>query len=192
VDVPPPRHGDFVGISICNFPLWPSDADRKVPMLSRWHMQEQHSSARGIDRLQLVFLELPKLDRSREPTTLVEKWAYFFQHAPYLERIPAALATEPSLVGAFEAARLAAFTKAERDEYTAELIAIQDHIGLETGALKRGRSEGKREGLRLGIEAACKVLQIPLDAARRAQLDGLDDGGLEALLDRISTRRAWE
>ena len=161
-------------------------------MLSRWRMQEQHSGARGIDQLQLVFLELPKLDRSREPQTLVEKWAYFFSEAPNLEVVPPPLAAEPPLVDAFEAARLASFTKDEWDDYTAQLIAIQDEIGVETGALKRGHAEGLKEGRLEAIEMLCDVLQIPLDANRRAELAALDAAGLEALLQRIRARRAWE
>ena len=184
VGTPYPQLNDVIGISICNFTLWPEGAEPRVPMLTRWRMQEQNSGAYGIDQLQLVFLELPKLDRSREPQTLVEKWAYFFQEAPNLEVIPPPLAAEPPLVDAFEAARLAGFTKAEWDDYTAQLIAIQDEIGVETGAMKRG--------LRLGIESLCDVLQIPLDAARRAQLDRLDAAGLEALLQRIRAGRAWD
>jgi predicted transposase/invertase (TIGR01784 family) len=178
---PYPQLNDVIGISICNFTLWP---DPRIPMLNRWRMQEQQSGATGLDQLQLVFLELPKLDRTREPQTLVEKWAYFFQEAPNLEVIPPALATEPPLVDAFEAARLAGFTMAEWNEYTATLIAIQDEIGVETGALKRG--------LLLGIESVCEILQIPIDEARRAELRRLDAAGLEALLDRIRVRRAWE
>ena len=39
-----PELDDVVGISICDFELWPyADKARQVPMLSRWRMQEQHS-----------------------------------------------------------------------------------------------------------------------------------------------------
>lgn len=101
---------------------------------------------------------------------------------------------------AFESARLASFTKAEWDDYTAQLIAIQDKVGMLTGAFKRGhaeglkegRSEGLKEGRLEAIEMLCDVLQIPLDADRRAELAALDAAGLEALLQRIRARRAWE
>lgn len=191
---PYPQLNDVIGISICNFTLWPPDASGAgvdVPMLSRWRMQEQSSGAHGIDQLQLVFLELPKRDRSREPKTLVEKWAYFFQEAPSLEVIPAALASEPPLVDAFEAARIAGFTKDEWDDYTAQLIAIQDELGLESGAHKRGKIEGKIEGLRIAIETTCASLGIAFDDARRAQIAALDAAGLEAALSRLLAQRAW-
>jgi predicted transposase/invertase (TIGR01784 family) len=189
---PYPQLNDVIGVSICNFELWPREVEPHVPMLSRWRMVEQHSGARGIDQLQLVFLELPKLDRSREPETIVEKWAYFFREAPNLEVVPAPLAAERPLVDAFEAARLSAFTKDEWDSYTAQLIAIQDEMGVETGAMKRGHAEGLREGRLEAIEMLCDVLEIPLDAARRARLAALDAAGLEALLQTLRARRAWE
>jgi hypothetical protein len=38
----------------------------------------------------------------------------------------------------------------------------------------------------------CEVLEIPLHAARRARLAALDAAGLEALLQTLRARRAWE
>lgn len=61
-----PELNDVIGISICDFELWPRrDGEPRVPMLSRWCMQEQSSGVRGLNHLQFVFLELPKYDDSR-------------------------------------------------------------------------------------------------------------------------------
>ncbi|WP_437320968.1 hypothetical protein [Sorangium sp. So ce385] len=41
---------DVVGVTICDVELWPDGGEGgrlKVPMLSRWRMQEQHSGARA-------------------------------------------------------------------------------------------------------------------------------------------------
>src|SRR5512141_597548 len=85
---------DVVGVTICNFNLWP-DADPsgryKVPMLSRWRMQEQHSGERGLSQVQYVFLELPKYAAGDAPEALVDKWAYFFREAKNLEVVPPVL-----------------------------------------------------------------------------------------------------
>jgi predicted transposase/invertase (TIGR01784 family) len=51
---------DVVGVTICNFNLWPDKDERgglKIPMLSRWRMQEQHSGERGLPQVQYAFLE---------------------------------------------------------------------------------------------------------------------------------------
>src|SRR5262249_59894845 len=73
---------DVIGVTICNFRLWPKKdkaGQPKVPMLSRWRMQEQHSGATGLPQVQYVFLELPKYTAGDHPQTLVDKWAYFFR-----------------------------------------------------------------------------------------------------------------
>ena len=89
---------DVFGVTICNFTLWdekdPSGAF-KVPMLSRWRMQEQHSGERGLPQIQFAFLELPKYAAGTEPTALVDRWAYFFREAKNLEVIPAPLSEGP-------------------------------------------------------------------------------------------------
>src|SRR5262245_18002561 len=71
---------DVVGVTICNFNLWPEQGDagsHKVPMLSRWRMVEQHSGERGLSQVQYVFLELPKYAAGDMPESVVDKWAYF-------------------------------------------------------------------------------------------------------------------
>jgi predicted transposase/invertase (TIGR01784 family) len=177
-----PDRDDVIGITICDFELWPHREAPHVPMLSRWRMQEQTSGVRGLPELSFVFLELPKYDASREPETRVEKWAYFFREANTLTVIPPTL-EHPPLLDALEAARTARFTTEEWDAYIAAGMAIQD----ERGAL----SQARKEGLRLGIEALCDALGIELTAERKAHLDALDAAGHEALLARLRAERLW-
>jgi predicted transposase/invertase (TIGR01784 family) len=181
-----PALDDVIGISICDFELWPRKEGSSVPMLSRWRMQEQSSGTRGLPELQFVFLELPKYDSAHEPATVVEKWAYFFREAQTLTVVPPAL-EHPPLLAALEAARTAHFTKEEWDQYIASGMAIQN----ERGALALARKEGRVEGLRVGIEALCEALGVELTPARRAQLDALDVAGHEALLERLRQDRRW-
>jgi hypothetical protein len=108
-------------------------------------MQEQHSGARGLSQLQLVFLELPKYAGTKEPRSLVEKWAYFFREAESLTAIPEALA-HPPVLEALEAARTARFTAAEWDAYIRVGMAIQN----ERGALSLAHKEGEAKGLEQG------------------------------------------
>src|SRR5262245_35602051 len=79
-----PALNDVVGITICDFELWPDTTDRTIPMLSRWRMTEQQTGARELGQIRLVFLELPKYDTTRPPRTVIEKWAYFFREADNL------------------------------------------------------------------------------------------------------------
>ena len=182
-----PDLNDVIGITICDFELWPRKTGSRVPMLSRWRMQEQHSGTRGLSQLQLVFLELPKYDDgAREPRTLVEKWAYFFREAENLTTIPEAL-SHPPVRQALEAARTASFTTAEWDAYIAAGMAIQN----ERGAVSLAHRQGAEEGLRLGIEALCEAFGIELTGDRQHQLQTLDAAGLKALLARLRSDRRW-
>ena len=213
-----PDLDDVIGISICDFELWPRKTGSTVPMLSRWRMQEQASGALGLPQLQLVFLELPKYAGTDQPQNLIEKWAYFFREAKNLTAIPEALAYPP-VRDALEAARTARFTTAEWDAYIAAGMAIQnergalslahregyaqgEERGLERGlergreeGLERGREEGlergREEGLRLGIEVLCDALGIEFAAERKHALKSLDAAALEALLAKLKAARRW-
>ena len=187
---PYPELNDVIGISICNFELWPRGQTPEVPMLSRWRMQEQHGGATGLGQLQLVFLELPKYDTSREPRTIVEKWAYFFRETRHLTSVPPAL-SEPPLSTALEVARAAGFSEADWDAYIRAEIALQDGRGALSLARKQGLAEGRVDGLRAGIEGICDVLGIELTQARRAEIERRDTEALDALLKAIRQTRKW-
>jgi predicted transposase/invertase (TIGR01784 family) len=106
---------DVVGVTICNFKLWPNKLKSggfKVPMLSRWRMQEQRSKKVGLPQVQYTFLELPKYEGGDDPRTMIEKWAYFFREAKNLNVVPPALEEGP-FREALDIARLASFSPGE-------------------------------------------------------------------------------
>ncbi|HVG57023.1 MAG TPA: Rpn family recombination-promoting nuclease/putative transposase [Hyalangium sp.] len=142
---PYPELNDVVGVTVCDFHLWPPGEGVGVPMLSRWRMQEQHGGALGLGQVQFVFLELPKYDATRLPVTAVEKWAYFFREAPNLQVVPEVLAEQP-FRDALEAARAAGFNEEEWEAYLRANMAIQDERGALSLAVKQGRAEGRAEG----------------------------------------------
>lgn len=187
-----PGLGDVVGITICDFVLFPDEDDRKVPMLSRWRMIEEQTGAKGLDHLRLVFLELPKYDASRPPQTMVEKWAYFFREAGDLRMVPDVL-SEPPFLEALEAARTARFTLPEWDAYILAGMAIQNERGVHEAGRKvgrvEGREEGRAEGLRQAIEMQCSILGIELTPERMRELAALDTAGLETRLRRTLEHR---
>ena len=197
-----PDLNDVVGITICDFVLWPDTEGRRLPMRTRWRMTEQESGAKDLGQIQLVFLELPKYDASRPPQTVVEKWAYFFREADNLTMVPEVLA-EPPFVDALDAARTAGFTASEWDAYILAGIAIQNERGALAVAEKRGEQrgeqrgredglrQGREDGLRQGIEALCGALGIELTDPRRHELASLDAAGLETLLARLSEHKRW-
>jgi len=185
-----PHLNDVVGITICDFVIWPDTEGPKLPMLSRWRMTEQQTGAKGPGQIQLVFLELPKYDTSRQPQTMVEKWAYFFREADNLTVVPEVLAEHP-FVDALDAARTAAFTVSEWEAYILAGIAIQNERGALSVAEKRGEKRGREEGLRQAVKVLCRVLGIELTEERRRELANLNAAELDVLLARLDERRNW-
>ncbi len=181
-----PDLNDVVGITICDFELWPERGGQKIPMLSRWRMTEQHSGAESLGQIRLVFLELPKYDKTHPPRTVVEKWAYFFREADNLDVVPEALSEHP-FVDALDAARTAGFTAAEWDAYILAGIALQN----ERGALALAERRGREAGLRMGVEALASALGVEISVARRREIDRLDEAGLAALLLRLQEQKSW-
>ncbi len=182
-----PDLDDVIGVTVCDFELWPRSEVPRVPMLSRWRMQEQHGGARGLGQLQFVFLELPKYDDSRPPRTAVEKWAYFFREASNLAVVPEVLEEQP-YKAALEAARVAHFTDEEWDAYIRAGMAIQDERGALSLAHKQGRHEGKLEGLRASIRKVLGKRGLTPSAQEEARLEGCaDPDTLERWLDQALT-----
>lgn len=143
---------NVVGVTICNFELWP-DKDKndafRVPMLSRWRMQEQHTGEVGLPQVQYVFLELPKYAAGTTPETLIDKWAYFFREAKNLDVIPPALSEQP-FRDALEVARTATFNPEEWEAYERAKMAEQDARGALAIAHQEGLAEGHKSGLAEG------------------------------------------
>ncbi len=156
---------DVFGVTICNFNLWSerdAEGHYKVPMLSRWRMQEQHSGEKGLPQVQYAFLELPKYDAGDAPKTLVERWAYFFREAKNLNVVPAPLAEAP-FREALEVSRTAGFTPDEWEAYERAKMAEQDARGALAIERQEGRAEGRAEGRTEGrAEGKRDALQLLL------------------------------
>ena len=166
---------DVVGVTICNFNLWPKrlkDNGFKVPMLSRWRMQEQHSGHKGLRQVQYAFLELPKYAAGTAPEAVVDRWAYFFREAKNLTVVPPALSESP-FREALEIARTATFSPEEWDAYERAKMAEQDARGAISVAHQEGKEEGHREGKEEGHRSGL------VDGKRDTLLRLLERAGIE-------------
>ncbi len=178
---------DVIGVTICNFKLWPNKLESgkfKVPMLSRWRMQELHSKKVGLPRVQYAFLELPKYAGGDDPQTMIDKWAYFFREAKNLSVVPPALSEGP-FREALDVARAASFSPQEWEAYERAKMAEQDARGALTVARDEGREEGKTKGKAEAILTVFAARGLPVDATIRARI--LACAGA-ALLDRWLAR----
>ena len=209
-----PGLDDVVGVTICDFLLWPAPPDpggAAVPMLSRWRMQEQHGGALSLSQVQYVFLELPKYRSGDDPQGTIERWAYFFREAENLEVVPSALSQAPYRE-ALEVARMAGFSAGELDLYDRAKIAEQDargaltladRLGVEKGmrkgvekglreGIEKGLRQGREEELRESIHTFCQAAEIELGADRKAILAGMGIDELKALQVRLFRERRWD
>jgi predicted transposase/invertase (TIGR01784 family) len=193
---------DVVGVTICNFNLWPErdgSGRYKVPMLSRWRMQEQHVGEPGLPHVQYSFLELPKFDAGDAPETLIDRWAYFFREAKNLDIVPPALSENP-FRSALEVARTATFSPGELEVYERAKMAEQDARGMLSFAQREGRQEGRQEGLaeghKLGVVEAKRAMLLRLLASKglvatpsqRARIDACTDiATLDRWFDNVLT-----
>ena len=119
---------DVFGVTICNFDISTERDEHgrfRVPMLSRWRMQEQHSGFQGLPQVQYAFLELTKYEAGDAPCTPIDKWAYFFCETKNLEVVPPSLSEGP-FRDALEVARATSFSAGEWEAYERAKMAEQD------------------------------------------------------------------
>jgi len=183
---------DVVGVTICNFNLWPEREDAggyKVPMLSRWRMQEQHSGERGLPQVQYAFLELPKYAAGDAPHTLIDRWAYFFRDAKNLSVVPPALSEDP-FRGALEIARTATFAPAEWEAYERAKMAEQDARGALSMARQEGAEQGHKSGLAEGLAEGKRDALLRLLARAKLTLAPEERGRIASCTD-IATLDRW-
>lgn len=186
-----PTLNDVIGVTICDFELWPRREAPQVPLLSRWRMQEQHGGALGLAQIQFVFLELPKYDTSRPPRTMVEKWAYFFRETRNLQVVPEALAERP-FTEALDAARVAGMSEEEWDAYLRAGMAIQDERGALSLAERLGREAGHKAGLEEGRAITLRAAVRRVLARRGLALSPEQDARIEACSDTATLERWLE
>ena len=197
------RYADLtpvIGVSICDFALWPDDAQdalgrARIPMVSRWRFTERASEAEGIPQVQFAFLELAKLG-DQVPRDTVERWASIFAHAHEVE--PESLVGVPFTAAqrhALDLANKATFSQAELDAYQrvrdeidqARQFADEAH---EKG-IAQGLAKGLTDGLRVTLTVLCEVLGIALDDERRRWLETAPVAALEERLAQIRSQREW-
>jgi predicted transposase/invertase (TIGR01784 family) len=192
-----PKLCDVLGLTICNFELWPrtlKGKGGKVPMLSRWRMQEHASGHKALGQVRYAFLELPKYGAGDAPSSVIDKWAYFFREAKNLEVVPPALSEGP-FREALEIARRSTFTETEWEEYERAKMAEQDERGAISYAHRQGHQEGHQEGRAEGetgakaqaILAFLAARGIPVGAEARARIEACKE---KATLDQWIVRAA--
>ena len=154
----------------------------------RYELTETTLGERMTDNLAFVFLELERFGKSEDGLeTMLDKWMYVLKNLSRLTERPVEL-QERIFRRLFEAARIAAFTREELDEYTNDMMTENDRRNAIDYARKQGRAEGRAEGVLAGraegraegekvgkLSVAQKMLAAGLDPKMISEMTGLTE-----------------
>ncbi|MEM8544741.1 MAG: Rpn family recombination-promoting nuclease/putative transposase [Cyanobacteria bacterium P01_H01_bin.119] len=119
--------------------------------------------------LELVFVELPKFERSLEQLGgLMEQWLFFLKHARQLPNIPDEMESVPALRQAFEFASQSNLSPEELEELEHQEIFLHDQRNAIKRALNQGLEQGREEGLEQGRAAERRQIARQMKAGGMA------------------------
>ena len=137
-------------------------------------------TARGVRRVIAIFV---KTNEVRDWSPTLDDWITFDPNGAIEDRTLAVPVPIRALLDRAAANR--AVVQALKAKQDPAILEIED------AGVEKGLEQGRAQMARTAIEALCDVLDLPLDADRRAHLQSLDMAGLEALLHALRTDRRW-
>ena len=181
-------------VGILNFAMeheYGPDAERwREKLIHRYRLREDETGEIMNSKLEFLYLEVGAFRREisgSSPAT--DKWMYALKNLSRLEERPQAL-RERVFERLFEAAKIAAYTKEERDQYENDMMTENDYRntidyardeGREAG-LAEGKAEGRAEGKVEGkAEVARNMLASGMPEEQVMAMTGLTAEQLAAL-----------
>ncbi|EDX76484.1 conserved hypothetical protein [Coleofasciculus chthonoplastes PCC 7420] len=163
-----------IALTITDFEMFPNNAK----VISRYCLKEKETLTDYTDDIELVFVELPKFNKTLEESeTLTDKWLYFLKFANTLKDVPPPMATIPAMKQAFTIARQSKLTKRELEALEKREIFIQDS----QNAIRKAKLEGKEEGMQEKAIAIARELLDVLDIETISQKTGLSIAEIQDL-----------
>jgi predicted transposase/invertase (TIGR01784 family) len=141
--------------------------DKKTAKFRRDIVLKDQENKPFYDKLQLTYLQMPAFNKTEsELNGHFDKWAYFLKNLEKFEDIPQIL-NEPIFTQAFQTAKVANFTKKEREDYEKSRLS---YIGI-----KQVTSTAEAEGVQKGedkkeIEMILKLYKKGKTAAEISDL----------------------
>lgn len=160
-----------VALTITDFVMFPDSSD-----LESTYVLKERKTSRDYPQcdIQLVFVELPKFDKTLDDLTGVrDKWIYFLKHARDLQVIPSAMENVTEIKQAFQIANLAQLSKEELDVYERKMRYLNDWQGAITLAESVARAEGEAKGREAMAKDIARELLGQFGDQQIAQLTGL-------------------
>jgi hypothetical protein len=133
-----------IGVAVTDFIMF----NEHSKVISQFTLKEdelllnyQHSP------LKLVFVELPKFNKTLEElTTITDKWLYFLRKAPDLEVVPESMLIVPEIEKAFTIADRVNLSLEEIDDLEKREQFERERIGV----IELSKAEARAEGLTQG------------------------------------------
>lgn len=175
-----------VALTLTDFVMF----DDLKDIISTFKLLEKNHLINYSDDIQLVFVELPKFNKSeREITNITDKWIYFVKNAGSLEYIPETLQNEQEIQRAFTIANTASLSRAELELQE----KCHDFIRLQQGSIELAHSQGLNKGLQQGLqqgkqetrlEIAKNLLAAGLEISLIIKATGFSQPELEKITDK--------
>ena len=143
-----PMLNPVIALTITDFTMF----EETLKIITKFCLRERDDFFEYPDSdLELVFVELPKFDKTEEQLAdITDKWLYFLKKAGSLEMVPKTLEVEQPISHAFRIANKANLTREELDDQERREIFIQDQRGAITKADEQGFGRGLQQGLQKG------------------------------------------
>ena len=165
-------------VGILNFAMeheYGPDAERwREKLIHRYRLREDETGEIMNSKLEFLYLEVGAFRKEiigSSPAT--DKWMYVLKKLSRLEERPQAL-RERVFERLFEAAKIAAYTKEERNQYENDMMTENDYRNTIDYARDEGMAEGK-------AEVARKMLAAGMPAEQITEFTGLTVEQLAAL-----------
>lgn len=160
------RLNSVIALTITDFEMFP-DSPKVV---SRYALKEKDELTTYSDDIELVFVELPKFDKSlTELATITDRWIYFLKEAESLEVMPQAWQDTPAFEKAFQIAQLSNLSREELDIFERKQLFLQDS----RNAVLKGIEQGIEQGEKQKAVAIAQALLDVLDVETISQKTGL-------------------
>ena len=114
-----------IALTIVDFKMFPT-SDK---VISTFTMRECDEMTSYCDDIKLVFIELPKFQKTLETLdSLSDKWIYFLSNANKLRSVPSNMSTEPAIQHAFRVAEQSQLSRDELETLEQQSMVLNDSI----------------------------------------------------------------
>jgi predicted transposase/invertase (TIGR01784 family) len=172
-----------IGVAVTDFTMF----NEHSKVISQFTLKEEELLLNyQYSPLKLVFVELPKFNKTLEElTNITDKWLYFLRKAPDLEVIPESMSIVPEIEKAFTIADRVNLSLEEIDDLEKREQFERERIGAIELSKAEGRSEGRTEGIQIGEQRG----QINLIKRQLKRQLGELNQGIEDSLSQLSSEQ---